>query len=300
MSTDVTIRPATIGDVPRLLALSNACDRSWFGRDETDADEVEQRLRLAGDLDQRTRVIESPAGLIGYAVFFGSHDTQLMVAPDLAVAQRRETEDELLGWLIAAGADHLEAPSQATGLLAAFARHGFTPAWSSFELERTPAAAYPDVPLPAGVEVRPFDPDDHARAVHTLLYRFWSEVPSHNHRGFDEWRELFLGHASFDPSQQVVAWRGDRPVGAAICRMYTEDTGWILQLGVAPEDRGRGLGRALLVAASQRLGAVAGVATIGLSVFARNVRALQLYRSVGFEVTREWVTCQRTPVAPTS
>jgi mycothiol synthase len=292
------VRPVTADDASRLLELSNALDRHWWGQDETEADEIEQRLRLAGDLSQRSRVVETTDGVVGFVLSFGSHDdTDLAVEPALAADERRQVEDLLLGWVVDAGIGQLESPSQATDRLEAFARHGFVPTWSSFELEREPARPFPASPLPDGVELRPFDRDADAEAVHTLIYGFWTEIPTHRYRGLEEWRDLFLGYASYEPDQQVVAWRGDRPVGAAICRTYAGDAGWVMQLGVAPEERGRGLGRALLIEASARLGAVGGVQTVGLSVVARNANALGLYRSVGFEITREWITCQRQPAA---
>lgn len=294
-----TFRAASLEDAPRLLDLSNAVDRAWWGHEETDADEIEQRLRLAGDLTRRTRVVDRDGRPVGYAVTFGSQgDTDVLIDPALEATSRRRVEEALLGWLVEVGADHLEAPSHDRGLLAAYARHGFVPSWSSYELERSPTLPLLPAPLPQGVDLRAFDRAAHAGAVHALLYRFWADVAGHRHREIDEWTELFLGHGSFDPRLQVVAWRGERPVGVAICRVYTGDTGWVLQLGVAPEERGQGLGRALLVEATGRLAAGEGVGTVGLSVVARNEQALGLYRSVGFEVTREWVTCrrQRPPV----
>jgi GNAT superfamily N-acetyltransferase len=289
-------RAATGDDAPRLLELNNAVDRQWWGQDETDADEVEQRLRLAGDLSQRSRVVDTPGGVVGFALSFGSHDdTDLAIDPTLTADERRQVEDTLLGWLVDVGVGQLESPAQAADRLEAFARHGFVRACSSFELERDPELPLPDAPLPDGIELRPFDRDADAEAVHALIYRFWTEIPTHRYRELEEWRDLFLGYASYDAAQQVVAWRTDLPVGAAICRTYAGDAGWVMQLGVAPEERGLGLGLALLVEASARLGAVDGVETVGLSVVARNANALGLYRSVGFEITREWITCRRDP-----
>jgi ribosomal protein S18 acetylase RimI-like enzyme len=291
----VTFRAATLADAPALLELSNAMDRACWGREETEADEVEQLLRLAGDLGQHTRVLEIGGGVVAAAVRFTARDTAFYVDPALPPGGREQVEDRLLGWLATTDAAKLEAPAQDTALLAAYARHGFLPSSSSFELERAPQLPFPPAGTPEGVELRPFDRDAQAAAVHALLYRFWTDVPTHEHRDLEEWRELFLGHGSYVADQQVVAWRGEAPVGVAICRVYSGDSGWIMQLGVAPEERGHGLGRALLVESGRRLAAVDGVETVGLSVVARNAEALGLYRSVGFEVTREWVTCSRRP-----
>jgi mycothiol synthase len=287
-----TSRPLTVDDVDRMLELATACDRAWWGQPETERDEVEQRLQLAGDLQHRTRGVVAGDRLVAYAVRFGSHDTDVVLPPGLDPSARPLVEDALLGWVREVGADAIEAPGQDAALLAAYARYGFAPTSSSFELERPADRPLPEAPaLPSGVELRPFDRDRDGPPVHTMLYRFWTEVPTHHHRDLDEWRELFLGHASYDADHQVVAWRDDEPVGVALCRVFGGDTGWVAQLGVAREARGRGLGRTLLLEATHRLAITDGVDVVGLAVVARNEQALGLYRSVGFEVTREWVTC---------
>ena len=84
---------------------------------------------------------------------------------------------------------------------------------------------------------------------------------------------------------------GEGPiVGCALGRTFTGDVGWVSQLGVAHPARGRGLGRALLVESCRRL-ATGELRIIGLGVEAENANALGLYRSVGFEIVREWVHC---------
>ena len=62
--------------------------------------------------------------------------------------------------------------------------------------------------------------------------------------------------------------------------------GWIMDLGVLPEWRGKGAGRALLKAAEdycreQR------VSYLGLAVTSHNVRALHLYEKLGFAEERK-------------
>ena len=81
-------------------------------------------------------------------------------------------------------------------------------------------------------------------------------------------------------------------VGCALGRTYTGNVGWVSQLGVARSARGLGLGRAVLLEACHRLGRKQ-PSVIGLGVEAENANALGLYRSVGMDVAREWVHCQR-------
>lgn len=56
---------------------------------------------------------------------------------------------------------------------------------------------------------------------------------------------------------------------------------WLYQLTVAPEQRGRGWGRAALDALHERL-ARAAVPRVRLNVFRWNERALRLYRTAGY------------------
>jgi ribosomal protein S18 acetylase RimI-like enzyme len=70
-------------------------------------------------------------------------------------------------------------------------------------------------------------------------------------------------------------------------RLLDSGRGWISTLAVARSDRGRGIGRALLLHAFADLQR-AGARGLTLAVEAENESALELYRSVGLEVEREW------------
>jgi ribosomal protein S18 acetylase RimI-like enzyme len=126
--------------------------------------------------------------------------------------------------------------------------------------------------------------------VHQLIYvrAGWAEVPGHNDRDLAEWTSLFAG-SFLVPGQQILAKDGDELVGAAMCRIWDDGTGWVSQLAVDRAHRGRGIGRALLLTALRTL-RDDGATSLGLSVNAENRGALGLYRSVGLTVSREWLT----------
>jgi GNAT superfamily N-acetyltransferase len=72
--------------------------------------------------------------------------------------------------------------------------------------------------------------------------------------------------------------------------------GAVQNVGIAPEHRGRGLGRALVLkslAGFQR----AGISRVYLDVTARNTAAVQLYRSVGFRLARTTYKAVDRPTA---
>lgn len=293
MPTSFTARPATFDDAPALGALERAVDVAWWGKAETDDADVRHGLGWAGDLATRTLVLALGGEVVGFAALMGDSNAGLSVAPWLEAPARQAAYDELLGWLEAAGARELDGPRQDSERLAALERHGFLPARSSFELEMPADEPQPEPRWPDGVAVRPFGLERDAPVLHELVYSVWTDVAGHHDRPFEEWRHVFLGHEGFDPDLQVLAWRGDQLVGAAVCRVYGGADGWLSQLAVGRGARGLGLGRALLCEALGRLAAVPGVELVGLSVMARNEAALGLYVSVGLRIGRELIICER-------
>lgn len=80
-----------------------------------------------------------------------------------------------------------------------------------------------------------------------------------------------------------LAYAGSDVVGKVHAQM-TGNIGGIYGLGVLPECRGRGLGRAILLAGVEKLKEM-GAGEIMLQVVTENANALHLYESCGFEVT---------------
>ena len=79
---------------------------------------------------------------------------------------------------------------------------------------------------------------------------------------------------------------GGEPVGhlwLALERRRGFPGAWIYAIEIAPDRRGKGYGRALLLAAEQAT-ARRGVGTIGLNVFGPNTAARNLYESAGYEI----------------
>jgi len=72
--------------------------------------------------------------------------------------------------------------------------------------------------------------------------------------------------------------------------------GAIQNVGIAPEHRGRGLGKALVLMSLAGFKS-AGVSKVYLEVTARNLAAVQLYRSVGFRLARTTYKAVDRPTA---
>jgi len=286
-------------DVEAIARVIDAQDIGWWGEPDGDVDdardELERVRRATGSVEAGARVAVVGDAVVGVAMSVGHGHTSLAVDPtaDDSSAVRRA----LITWLAGLGDDvQIESPAQDSERLGDLAALGFVPSRSSFELERPgdvtdlAGPAWPD-----GIEPVPFRLGVDDEELHEMIYSFWTDVPGHTYRPIDEWRSSVLAGSWFDADLIVVAREGDGHgalQGSVVARTFVGDVGWVSQLGVARTARGLGLGRALLVEACRRLGPKE-PRIIGLGVEAENSNALGLYRSVGFEITREWIHCSR-------
>jgi len=293
----VTLRPATVDDVAMISAVTDAQDTAWWGSPDGDIDdtrhELDQVVSQMGSLEIGSRLAIIDGAVVGFALLSGHGQTSTAIDPSAPLAH--EARAALFRWLVEAGAGEIEAPAQDLDRLAAIATVGLVPRRSSFELERPGDVADLEPAVWSdGIAPVPFKKGVDDEEVHEMIYSVWLDVDGHTLRPLAEWRERLLGGPWFEQDLVVLARRdnGAGPVaGVALGRRFGTEVGWISQLAVGRPDRGLGLGRALLVEASHRLGRI-GVGVIGLGVEAENERALGLYRSVGFEVAREWMHCE--------
>lgn len=284
-SRSVTSRPATPDDVPALTELQRASDTHWFGAPEHDEAEVREELDLVDDLVADSRLWFDGDQLLCFALR-GRHESSIAVRPGGAAYT---VLDDALNWLTRPGPTLLEVLDRDTPLSNALAAQGWRHTRSAFELARPVADDWPAAhpAWPAGTELRHADAED-LESIHHLIYvdARYADIPGHMLRDFDEWRRLFLGDRSLRDSV-VLACRDGHPVGVSIVGMFSDGQGWISQLAVAGSERGRGLGRALVLESLRRL--VAGGATaLGLGVQAENRGALGLYLALGLQIEREW------------
>jgi mycothiol synthase len=199
-------------------------------------------------------------------------------AADAAAACLTERGDPLAGICVGRSAD---------GIADSLLRRGYHRATVYIDLEadlREPPAA---PRLPPGLEIRPlhrgsdemaaFDCADEAFAEHHFV-----EVEDYN-----EWSRRTFVRRQLDTRFWLLAWHGDVVVGDAL--VYPGPTGpYIYELAVRPAWRGRGLGRALMLAL---FGALrdAGHTSAWLRVDEHNrTGAPQLYRALGMREVRTW------------
>lgn len=284
------LQPASTGDLPLIIDLQRRFDLAWFGASEHSPDEVAEFLSYADPLTENSLLVFDGERLVGLALRFGT-DTVLTVDPE---ADPAPVLGVLLPWF-AQAPGRTEVLSRDLVAAAAIEAAGWRYGKSTYDLIAVVDAGLhlADPVWPDGVVARDFDPVD-VQAIHRLIYvdAGWAEVPGHPERDFEEWQRIFITEHTV-PDQQVIAWRDDRIVGVAMGRTWDDGTGWVSQLATARDERGRGLGRAMLLEAMRRR-VRAGATSLGLSVQATNETALKLYLDAGLHIDREF----RTYLAP--
>jgi len=154
-------------------------------------------------------------------------------------------------------------------------------------------AAPPVVPaFPHGIELRPFNKDEHARGVLDAQNDAFRNNWGSHAMEFEGWSLRKFDRKDFDPALWLIAWDGDQIAGFSQNR-FRMGIGWIGTLGVRLAWRKRGLGEALLLHSFgnfyQR-----GIKTIGLGVDAANpTGATRLYQKVGMHIASEFLTYEK-------
>lgn len=156
----------------------------------------------------------------------------------------------------------------------------------------------PDPVLPAGYEFVPWDPRDidrHARAKYLSFHSELDALVFPCLSRLETCRRLMLeiaGQRTFLPEATwLLCYRSDErqltPLDCGTIQGLANgrDAGSIQNVGVVPEHRGQGLGRALVLQAlrgfQQR-----GLKRVYLEATAENTPAIELYRTIGFRLIR--------------
>ena len=166
----------------------------------------------------------------------------------------------------------------------AFAEHhGFQAARHFWRMERSRGpVAMPT--WPPGIVVRTFDGGETALVDFNRAYNHAFAEHYHYVRSSLEDTRATLMQSRFRPEALALAYRGDECVG--FCRNARwGEPGEVALIGVVPEARGLGLGRALLRWGVARLQDEQ-ASPVYLMVDGENESALTLYRSEGFVVER--------------
>lgn len=289
---DIVLTPPTAPDVDALLDLYRACDAVDEPGSVSDREDILWRWRTAEfDTSRDAWVARSGEQVVAYAwVFEGVADVR--IRPDargqgvgrrlLRVVEERAAEQGSRDGFLRQNVTNV-TPASRTLLEANGYVYSHHYARMQIDLGSPPSPP----PPPEGVILRTYEvgPDD--APVHAAFNRAWSQYEGERWEPepLDRWMDN-VESEDFDAAHWHLAVEDGAVAGFCLGERYGEH-GWIQYLGVLPEERGRGLGRVLLL---QGFAAFydAGVRRIDLTVSSENVPAARaLYESVGMhEVLR--------------
>jgi len=183
---------------------------------------------------------------------------------------------------------------QANAAAVAFAeRAGYRPIRYHYEMRRDLADPIPDVPIPAGLELRAVVPADYRKvwqADEEAFRDHWDAAVVSE----DDFTRFFA-HPDIDPSLWQVAWDGDEVAGLVINGIFRDenariglDIGWLESVATRRPWRRRGVAGAL-IARSLAVLRERGMTVASLGVDTENpTGALGLYERFGFKPIRTW------------
>jgi mycothiol synthase len=263
------------------------------------SEQVLLHLRYGGDAAARNLLLYQAGNLAGYAHLdppgpAAGRSGELVIHP----ASRQQGLGLALARALLAARDGTEIRVWAHGDLPAARRlaaaSGFTRARALWQMRRPLAAPLPEPARPAGITFRTFAPGQDEEAWLSLNARAFA---SHPEQG--GWTRADLDHREqepwFDPAGFFLAERGPRLAGFHWTKVHAAaggqpDTaparavGEVYVVGVDPDERGTGLGRALTLAGLHYL-RERGLPEVMLYVDESNTAAIRLYGSLGFTHT---------------
>ena len=141
-------------------------------------------------------------------------------------------------------------------------------------------------PLPDRYALATGDTTARVHAAYTVIQDAFDEWEGRVRDTFEDWAARTVGRPGAQPWQLGVVEHEGRVVGASYTLLDSQGVGYVGQLAVAREHRGRSLAQAMLADA---FGAARdhGATRSELSTDSRT-GALDLYRKVGMEVTQTW------------
>jgi len=292
-------RPATLEDLPQIVAVMNEFGMALHGSPEVS--EHELRLWFEGpDFDPASHsvvVTDADGSLVGYGDVAAAHEGSLVwidpyVRPgapdDVATLLVDELELRAEAGLAPGGRIKAYVPQRDETLAELLPARGYAVVRHSFRME-IELGSEPAMPVwPEGISVRTLRRGEDDRRVYEVQEETFADQFEAEPMSYEEWRHWSFGQA-FDADLWFLAEDGSELAGILIARPERggdDRVGWISVLGVRRQWRRRGLGRALLLHAFRELRA-RGKLRAGLGVDGSNpTGAVRLYEAVGMEVAR--------------
>jgi mycothiol synthase len=158
-----------------------------------------------------------------------------------------------------------------------YTRYGFTQQFGETVMRRSLQAPLPDRTLPHDITIETWTPALAGQFFEAYQASF-RDRPGFPGWSAKQWIEWVSDDDTFLPELSLLAYRGGQSIGFIVC-----GEGWIVQVGVRPEERGRGIASALVVEVLRRFRAAGGEHVL-LDVNVNNPTAERVYARLGFEV----------------
>ncbi len=240
-------------------------------------------------------VLQTPFWAIDYAYLPSAAHLHPTIV-EWAWSRAREAADGPWGrpcWFINVRAD--QTPRLHTIEAAGFARLDTVAenAWSKVWMRRPGATPVASAPLPAGFSLRPLAGAAEVEAyvaLHREVFQSMSMTA--------DWRHRTLLRSEYAPELDLVVEAPDGRLAAFCIAWFSrhgfdgQPAGQIEPLGVHPDFRRQGLGRAVLLAAVRRLHE-RGAETIYVETDKERDAAMQLYHAGGFAVLHTILVCRK-------
>jgi mycothiol synthase len=299
--TALELREATDADVAAAAALLNRISAAHYGESEVDADEVRAWLR---EPDVQMLLAERAGKLVGYADVGWDKRRPHMYWLDLRALPGSGAAETLLDELERRAVPRVERPvlvrsyvdARDPELAQMLSARGYRVVRHAFRMRRELDDSLEEASLPAGLELRPYRPEDEQRVYEAHMDSFadhWEFARS----SLEDWRRWLVERPGADTTLWQLAYDEDELAGVALCRRYSTEEptfGWVDVLGVRPAWRRRGLGRALLLHSFREFER-RGYEAVGLGVDGENTTgAVRLYERAGMRVSRRQDLYERT------
>jgi len=283
----VEIRPARLRDAGSLAAFHEVAPPPPGGAEAADP------IYMS---DLRARVVAVSGGeIVGTCRYLGAAGHCAVVpAPRLL-----EWDEALAARLLRAAAAHALRRHRARLIQAIAEPEGPGPLAAAIEragFDRLAVLSYMRRPIrfedkllapPAGLEWRPYSIFRHGLFARSILRTYRDSLDCPKLAGLRPIDDTIATHkhtGTFSSKTWRLAMAGGDPIGAVLVN-ENQGRGDLVYLGVAPESRGRGIGRALLERGIRDT-AEMGLPQMGLAVDVGNAPALRLYERSGFHEVR--------------
>ena len=277
-------RGAEWEDAPAVAALLEARYMADIGLPMFRVEEVQDEWRSPDvELSRDALLVEISGALAGYAIVHRP-GAFAVVAPEY---EGRGVGARLLQWVEQrererkADAHRQFAASTNTRARELLERARYRHIRSYWRMARPLDRPVNPVSPPAGVTLRPLDPEADARALHSLDAETFAGSPDYVPESYEMFVQEHLRAYDLAPDLSLVAEDGTEIVGFLVARCWQhEASGYVDLLAVAPGHQRRGVGTALLTHGFAGF-ATAGLLHAQLGVASDNPRGLRVYEAAG-------------------